>query len=111
VRDRVNGRLLPHEDAPQFIDVLAWVIGLDSTEQQRLIKDAYCTAQEFSIATTASNALALYGRLIGKQPTMKNIDASRWACTRRRIKEEWKILRNVSHAVGDAVLSLPKAAR
>ena len=52
VQDRVNGRLLPHEDAPQFIDALAWVTGLDSTEQQRLIKDAYCTAQEFSIATT-----------------------------------------------------------
>ena len=111
VQDRVNGRLLPHEDAPQFIDALAWVTGLDSTEQQRLIKNAYCTAQEFSIATTASSALALYGRLIGKQPTMKNIDASRWACAGRRIKEEWKILRNVSHAVGDAVLSLPKAAR
>jgi glycosyltransferase involved in cell wall biosynthesis len=109
VQDRSNGRLLPRENMPQFIDALTWVAGLDSTEKQRVIMGACCTAREFSIVTTATSTLALYARLIGQQPIMKNIDASRWASARRRIKEEWRILRNVSHAVGDAVLSSPKA--
>jgi hypothetical protein len=56
---------------------------------------------------TAARALALYQTLIDAGPAPKQSETSPWRLARRSIAEEWKILRNISHAVGDAVLSPP----
>jgi hypothetical protein len=56
---------------------------------------------------TATRTLDLYQALIGADPPLKQGEAGKWQMTRQRIAEEWKILRNISHAVGDAVWSPP----
>jgi hypothetical protein len=61
------------------------------------------------MSRTASRTLALYESLIGVEPALKEIEASLWTLARRRIEKEWKILRNIAHAAGDAVLSLRRA--
>ncbi len=107
VRDGINGRLLPNDDLDAFVAALSWVAALDVEQRQRLQQGVAHTAQEFSMTQTASRALALYESLIADVPAQKQIDTSHWAVARRRIEEEWKIMRNIARAVSDAVLSSP----
>jgi glycosyltransferase involved in cell wall biosynthesis len=106
VRDRVNGRLLSHEDQAQFVTALCWLASLNPEERQRLREGTARTATEFSMDHTATQTLALYESLIESAPMQKEIEESLWTAARRRIEEEWRILRNITHAVGGAVLSL-----
>jgi 1,2-diacylglycerol 3-alpha-glucosyltransferase len=109
VRNGENGRLLPHENLDEFAAALSWIAFLDPEARQRLVEGAFKTATEFSMSRTASRTLALYESLIGVEPALKEIEASLWTLARRRIEKEWKILRNIAHAAGDAVLSLRRA--
>jgi glycosyltransferase involved in cell wall biosynthesis len=108
VRDRDNGRLLLHEDIDAFVTALRWVASLTPAERQHLREGITRTAAEFSMDRTANRTLALYESLIGVKPQRKPITTSVWAMARRRIAEEWKILRNIVHAAGGAVLSLSR---
>lgn len=105
VQDGVNGRLIPRAEAEEFAAALAWIADLSPEGRRRLREGARQTAGDFSMAHTAGRALALYQALIGAGPAPKQSDPSPWRLARRSIAEEWKILRNISHAVGDAVLS------
>ena len=108
VREGVNGRLVPRADAEEFAAALAWIAGLSPEGRRRLREGALQTAGHFSMTDTAARALALYQTLIDAGPAPKQSETSPWRLARRRIAEEWKILRNISHAVGDAVLSPPE---
>ncbi|MDH3236961.1 MAG: glycosyltransferase [Deltaproteobacteria bacterium] len=108
VRDKENGRLLPREDEEEFVSALSWVAGLSPEERQRLGEGVARTADSFSLANTAEHTLALYGSLIGEKPARKTIEPSPWASARKLVEEEWKIVRNIAHAAGHAVLSLSK---
>ncbi len=106
VRDRENGRLLPYENVDTFVAALCWVASLPSDERRALECGVADTAAAFSMSRTADRALALYESLMGTKPRRKDIDTSLWTLTRRRLHEERKILGNIAHAFGDAVLSL-----
>jgi 1,2-diacylglycerol 3-alpha-glucosyltransferase len=108
VRDGENGRLLTREDREEFVSALAWVANLSSPEQKRLGEGIARTANEFSMSRTAARTFALYDSLAGVKPLRKTIDPSLWATARKLIEEEWKIVRNIAHAAGHAVLSMPK---
>ncbi len=108
VRDKENGRLLPREDQEEFVSALSWVAELSPEERQRIGEGVARTADSFSLFHTAEQTLALYESLIGGEPARKTIEPSPWAATRKLIEEEWKIMRNIAHAAGHAVLSLPK---
>jgi glycosyltransferase involved in cell wall biosynthesis len=107
VRDGRNGRLLPREDEEEFASALAWVARLTPEERTRMGEEIARTADEFSMPGAASKVLALYERLAGGKPAWKTIEPSPWTTARNRIKEEWKIVRNIAHAAGTAVLSMP----
>jgi len=107
VRDGVNGRLLPRADVEEFAAALAWVADLPAEGRRQLQEGALQTAERFSIIQTATRALDLYQALIGADQLLNQSDARKWRLARQRIAEEWKILRNISHAVGDAVWSPP----
>lgn len=109
VRDGVNGRLLPQDDLASFDAALSWVAELDRGAYEQLGQHVANTAEEFSMSQTAARALALYESLIKNAPTSKEIETSHWASARRRIGEEWKIVRNIAHAVGDTVLSTQRS--
>ena len=108
VRDKENGRLLPREDEEEFVSALSWVAGLSPEERQRLGEGVARTADSLSLANTAEHTLALYESLIGRKPSRKTIEPSPWASARKLVEEEWKIVRNIAHAAGHAVLSLSK---
>jgi glycosyltransferase involved in cell wall biosynthesis len=107
IRDRVNGRLLPAEDLDAFVGALSWIAALGYEEKKRLQEEARKTAHELSLSRTALKTLAFYESLMGALRSDKQAQAGRLKLARRRIAREWAILRNVAHAVGDAVLSTP----
>jgi 1,2-diacylglycerol 3-alpha-glucosyltransferase len=107
VLDGVNGRLLPGADVEEFAAALAWIADLPPEGRRQLQEGALQTAGRFSMTQTATHTLDLYQTLIGADLLLKQSEAGKWQLTRQRIAEEWKILRNISHAVGDAVRSPP----
>ncbi len=104
VRDGVNGRLLAREDLDAFIAALAWIAALVPEEVQSLRQAARETAAGFSLPLTIERVLTLYRSLIAARPANRDIDESAWSVARRSLSGEWKILRTIAHAVGDAVL-------
>jgi glycosyltransferase involved in cell wall biosynthesis len=108
VRDGENGRLLPREDLEGFVSALAWVAGLSPEERRRLGEGIGRAAEEFSMPRTAAKTLVLYESLIRGKPARKTIEPSHWTTARKLLEEEWKIVRNIAHAAGTAVLSMPK---
>ena len=108
VRDGENGRLLPREDPEEFASALAWTAGLSLEERRRLGEGIARTADEFSMPRTAAKTLVLYESLIRIKPARKTIEPSPWTSARKFAGEEWKIVRNIAHAAGVAVLSMPK---
>ena len=106
VRDGVNGRLLPRENLEDFVSALAWVAGLSTEEKRRLGEGVAGTVNEFSMPRTAAKTLAVYDSLRKGKPLPKQIEQSLWASAQRLIEEEWKIVRNIAHAAGTAVLSI-----
>ncbi len=111
VQDKENGRLLPREDQEEFVSALSWVAGLAPEERRRLGEGVARTVASFSLSNTAEDTLALYESLIGRKPSRKTIEPSPWTSARKRVEEEWKIVRNIAHAAGQAVLSLPKGRK
>ncbi len=116
VVDRLHstGVLGRHElaGAYQAMDVfvfaaLTWFADLPPEGRRQLQEGALQTAGRFSMTHTATRALDLYQALIDADPLLEQREAGKWRLTRQRIAEEWKILRNISHAVGDAVRSPP----
>jgi hypothetical protein len=108
VRDGENGRLVTRENHEEFVSALAWVVGLSLQERKRLSERIADTADEFSMSRTAAKTFALYESLVGVKPLRKTIEPSLWTTARKLIEEEWKIVRNIAHAAGHAVLSMPK---
>ncbi|MCL4801327.1 MAG: glycosyltransferase [Burkholderiales bacterium] len=106
VRDRYNGRLLARPDTDAFLAALAWVRGLDRNARDRLLAGVAQTAQRYSIERTARRALALYADLIRAGRAERHPGDDLWHTAQRRLGEEWKIVRNIAAAVGDAWLSL-----
>jgi 1,2-diacylglycerol 3-alpha-glucosyltransferase len=104
VRDRENGRLLSCVDGDAFEEALQWIADREPGERRRLAESAAHTASEVSMPRTAAKLLALYESLIGTRRAPKAIEASPWTSARKLIEEEWKILRNIAHAAGEAVL-------
>ena len=111
VQDKENGRLLPREDQEEFVSALSWIAGLAPEERRRLGEGVARTVASFSLSNTAEDTLALYESLIGRKPSRKTIEPSPWNSARKRVEEEWKIVRNIAHAAGQAVLSLPKGRK
>jgi glycosyltransferase involved in cell wall biosynthesis len=109
VRDRVNGRLLPKEDLEEFASALRWIASLNPQMKKRLKAGIAETISEFAMPHTAKRVLTLYQDLIKTGPAKKESQESHWASSRRLLEEEFKILRNIVHAAGDAVLPLSKA--
>ncbi len=107
VRDGYNGRLQRREDVDDFVAALAGVRDLGPTGGARLREGARETAERFSIERTARQALALYAELIRAGAAGRPVAQSRWASARRRLAEEWKIVKNIATAAGDAWLALP----
>lgn len=105
VRDRENGRLVLQEDVGEFVAALAWIATLTPAARQHLGHGVAHTAVAFAMEHTAARTLALYTALCQEQPARKEVETSLWTMARRRVAEEWKIVSNMAHAAGGAVLA------
>ncbi len=103
VRDRKNGRLLPHDSEEEFAAALRWVVDLDRDRRGRVAASLAATAKSYSGPVTAEKSLALYSKLIGQRPAPKWLEESLWASAKRRTEEEWHILKNIAVAAGETM--------
>ncbi len=98
VRDGENGRLLFRDDQREFAAALEWVASLAPEARRWLPERVARTAEAFSMDRTATRALTLYEWVIARGARRKIIDQSAWSAARRRLAEEWRILRNIAVA-------------
>lgn len=103
VRDGFNGRILKGVDEEGFAAAIDWLYGLDGEKIRTLRANALRTAEECSLGRSADKLLSLYQRLKTQHPGEKNLEASRWASTRRFFQKEFRILRNLAHAAEEAL--------
>jgi glycosyltransferase involved in cell wall biosynthesis len=103
VRDGFNGRILERADEEIFAEAIGWLAGLDGEKARTLRTNALRTAEECSLRRSADKLLSLYQRLKMQHPGEKNLEASRWASSRRFFQKEFRILRNLAHAAEEAL--------
>lgn len=102
VRDRYNGRLLPEENMQTFVQALHWIRSRSIDARATLGSGVAETAERFSIQRTARRALVLYEELVRRGAGTQRLRGDLWATARRRLGEEWKIVKNIGVAAGDA---------
>lgn len=102
MRPGVNGIMLPAECEDDFVEALNSIYLMDQNASDRLVRGAIETADEFSMPSTALQAMRLYRTLmlqgrggIHGQDSLSKI--------RRSIAEEWRIWSNVASAATHAV--------
>jgi glycosyltransferase involved in cell wall biosynthesis len=103
VRDKVNGRLLPVEDASEFAAALAWVEQLPADERRKLRQALAETAAEFSNERCAARLEGVYQEALAARRSTPRDDTA-WAALMRGIEEEWAIWRGHARALGYAIL-------
>lgn len=107
VRNGLNGRILPSNvSADQFAAALCWFTSRNIEELLNLRKAARRSSNLFSLEKTTRHMLDLYNSLITARLMVSatGIDVC-GASKMRRMEQEWKILRNVAHAVSEVVVS------
>lgn len=96
--------LPPNAPADQFAEAVCWFASRNSSERRNLREAARRTSNLFTREKATRRVLDLYRSLVPR-PMTRSVDTSPWMTTVRRLEQEWRILRNVAHAVGDAVLT------
>jgi 1,2-diacylglycerol 3-alpha-glucosyltransferase len=105
VADGVNGRLLASDaSTTSFSLALSWLANRSPSERQSLREQSRRTAGTFSRANSVRAMLALYVACVAAEPLVRSLQESGWQTAKRELEEEWKIWRNIAHAVGEAVL-------
>lgn len=111
VRNGLNGRLLPTDAPPDgFAEAVRWAHDLGGAESRALRRAACRTAKLFTRERATSRMLELYRSLAPVRRKATVAEDSSWQTAKRRIEREWKILSNVAHAIGEAVMAEPALA-
>ncbi|KQU92430.1 hypothetical protein ASD12_05890 [Mesorhizobium sp. Root102] len=106
VTDSRNGRLLPaNSPADHFAHALHWVVGRSVAERKTLREAAIQTSKRFSNDATTKMALTLYASVLKAHRAARASKDNNWQAAKRGLGEEYKILRNLAHAIGEAVLT------
>ncbi len=106
VSDMQNGSLLPEEASiEEFSQSLAFVQESSDAQLAALKEHARETADGYSQSITSGLTAALYRAAIEAYKSKKPRDVGQLQATVEGLKEEWRILQNLAHAVKDAVLA------
>ena len=106
VADARNGRLLPaNSSADHFAHALHWVTDRSVAERKTLRDAAVQTSTRFSKEATTQMALALYASTLEAHRVARAGNDNSWQAAKRGFGEEYKIFRNLAHAIGEAVLA------
>ena len=98
VRDKMNGRLIPHESEEEFLEALRWILNRTPAERRKLIAGAKKTAKQFSMRRCANKALQLYESLQPGKGFEKKSDEKDWFPFMQRAEAEWNLLCNFTKA-------------
>lgn len=97
VRDGVNGRLLRRETMRELSGALQWAASCPPEQWRGLCQSARKTADTFSMASSASSALAAYETLSRGPSTQDARDAEKgWEQVMARIRTEWDIIKRMT---------------
>ncbi len=98
VKDKINGRLIPHESEEEFAEALSWVLKRSPVERRKLIAEAKKTAKQFSLPRCANKALQLYGSLQPAKGFQRKSEEKDWFPFMQRAEAEWDLLCNFTKA-------------
>lgn len=103
VQDFKNGRLLQSESIDEFCDALYWVQNLCMKKKMQLKQAAQFSSLPFSKDVCAARALNIYMSLLAKSYMVRDHIDSTWDKTKRLIKTELELLKNMTRATGAAI--------
>ena len=98
VRDKINGRLVPHESEEEFLEALSWVHKRSPAERRKLIAGAKKTSKRFSMQRCANKALRLYESLQTEKGFQRKSEEKDWFPFMQRAEAEWNLLCNFTKA-------------
>jgi len=104
VQDGVNGRKLSVEDADSFCTALAWIADLPAEARKTLSRNARKTARGMAMPVCADKLSSVYKSVIRKKAAWEVSEEDLWQAAMRRIGAEWKLLGNIAHAAGTALV-------
>ncbi|RPH41277.1 MAG: glycosyltransferase family 4 protein [Desulfobulbaceae bacterium] len=107
VNDGINGRLLMTEETGSFAAALAWLAGLSHERGVQLRQNACRSAEEYSQENCVRKMVGLYSTLVGRLPSLQELEENPWQRARKRIRKELEILGNYGHALEDTLQWLP----
>ena len=105
VRDRINGRLIDHEDPNEFVEAIRWITELNESNRAVMIKELESTANEYSIERATRSMLDLYRWANKVKKATDPDELHRWRTNVNRIEREWRLWSNVAHAICGAVVT------
>jgi len=101
VKDQENGRMIHEETEAAFSSALQWVVSRSPDQMRDLKQAARKTAEDFSLARTADQALALYESLKAEEHSKE--EEQGWHQIIALIKAEWDIMKSVAQAGEEAL--------
>ncbi len=103
IKDFNNGRLLDTYDTGAFCDALQWVYKLNNQKRHHLRNNAQASVLPFSKDICAARALDIYMSLLARNYMVRDHLDSTWEKTKRLIKAELDLLRNMKRATDAAI--------
>lgn len=102
VRDKLNGRLVAHENEEEFLEALSWVCRRSSVQRRKLIAEAKKTAKNYSMLRCANKALRLYRSLQPAKGFEDKAGKKDEFPFMQRAEAEWGLLCNFTKATMEA---------
>jgi len=103
VMDYCNGRLLKNYDPDAFCDALLWVYRLSNQKKRQIKEDTRLSVLSYSKDICAAKALDIYMSLLTRNLMVRDHLDSAWEKTKRLIKAEFELLRNIKRATDAAI--------
>lgn len=103
IKDFTNGRLLKKEDIDLFCEALFWVYQLKGHKKKQLREAARTSSLPYSKDICAARALDIYSSLLTKKYMIRDHLDSIWEKTKRLIKAEFDLLKNMKRATDAAI--------
>ncbi len=108
VQDKINGRLLPREDAGDFVKALEWMARQKAEIKKRMKKECLKTADTFEMEKSIEHALEVYEKLVFKKEFVRRqSEDSSWEKALRLIQAHWGLTKNLAKATTGALLNTP----
>jgi len=103
VRDRVNGRMIEHENLEDFSAALEWVTQCTPDQIKALKKECLVSSREFDLEKMTDRILSLYDDLISKDLVYTDTDDTVWSNAAARLRTEWNLIKNITQSAGTAL--------